>query len=238
METMDIFSRLKLVSGGKLQPADAIKVMREALASENQQAVDSAFAAVRERTWMYVKQSSPVEAARLWLNAIQQFSALLLDKGQTSLAERLRGMSELLLHELDHQVASNEVPTDGETEALLTDGARVEDAEGTVADPKWVEQIDADVNFLERMVENATKGLYVAMDCRHCAAPADCVEYAVVSAEAGREVSRVWTEDDARFQAAASPARIARLVTAHRQLRGENAALKSGAPDGVLIQAR
>jgi hypothetical protein len=57
--------------------------------------------------------------------------------------------------------------------------------------------------------------------------PADCVDYAVVSPEAGREVSRVWKEEDARFQAAASPARISRLVRAYRDLEEENRKLKT-----------
>ncbi|MDW9481802.1 hypothetical protein GOB57_24445 [Sinorhizobium meliloti] len=235
MESADIYSRLKLVARGDISPSEAAKVVREAFKSEDQRAINSAFTAVRERTWMYVKRSSPIEAARLWLHAIQHLSTLLLEIGETSLAKRMRGMSELLLQELrfvDLQTASTEIRANAEADKIMDAVAQMREAEGTLADPKWVEQIDADVDYLERMAEHATKGLYVAMDCRHLTAPADCVDYAVVAADAGREVSRVWAEDDARFQAAASPVRISRLVTSHRQLRAENAALKSGSRDG------
>lgn len=237
MESADIYSRLKFVARGELHPSEAVRVAREAFKSEEQRAVNCAFTAVRERTWMYVKRSSPIEDARLWLHSVQHLSALLIERGETSLAERMRGMSELLLQELrfvDLQAASNQIPANGEADKVLDAVAHMRKAEGTLSDPKWVEQIDADVDFLERMAENATKGLYVAMDCRHCAAPADCVDYAVVSADAGREVSRVWTEADARFQAAASPARVSTLVSVHRQLRAENAALKAAILSGAM----
>lgn len=101
--------------------------------------------------------------------------------------------------------------------------------EGSLADTRWVQQVNADVDFLEKMAARATKGLYVPMDCRHLKAPADCVDYGVVSVDEGREVSRVWMEDDARFQAAANPARISRLLSAYRQLHAENATLKAAA---------
>ncbi|MCS4088497.1 hypothetical protein [Rhizobium sp. BK176] len=92
---------------------------------------------------------------------------------------------------------------------------------------KWKEQIRADIAFLERLAKDATAGAYTPMDCRHCSAPANCVDYAVVSAEAGMEVSHVWKEEDARFQAAASPQRILRLLKAYRELEAENQTLKA-----------
>jgi hypothetical protein len=90
------------------------------------------------------------------------------------------------------------------------------------------EQIEGDIALLERLSKDATVGTYIPMDCRHCAAPADCVDYAVVSTEAGRVVSRVWRQEDALFQAAASPERILRLLTGYRQLEDENRRLKAG----------
>ncbi|MCV9964212.1 hypothetical protein OIU34_20210 [Pararhizobium sp. BT-229] len=218
---MDILSRLDQVARGELSPAEAVKIVREALLDEDQRAVNRAYTATRERTWLYVRQPSPLEDARLWLNAIQHLSGLLFERREVELAGRVRGMSELLLQTVrfaDLKAGTEDTPPAPEPPA---------DRRGTIADPKWLEQVNADVDYLEKMAGPATKGLYVPMDCRHLTAPPGCVDFAVVSADEGREVSRVWMEDDARFQAAASPARISRLVSAYRQLQTENATLKA-----------
>jgi hypothetical protein len=110
---------------------------------------------------------------------------------------------------------------------LASERTAMTETEGSLYDAKWVEQVNADVNFLERLAGSATTGLYVPVDCRHLTAPAECVDYGVVSVDEGREVSRVWKEEDARFQAAANPTRILRLLSAYRQLQAENANLRS-----------
>ncbi|MCJ8506779.1 hypothetical protein MUU53_02505 [Rhizobium lemnae] len=97
---MDILSRLDLVARGEFSPAEALKLARAAVLGDDKRVQNRAYTAVRERTWQYVKQSSPLEDARLWLNSIQHISSLLADKGDEVLAERLRGMSELLLQSL------------------------------------------------------------------------------------------------------------------------------------------
>lgn len=219
---MDILSHLDQVARGEIAPAEAAKIVRAALLDGDERAVNRAYTAMRERTWLYVRQPSPLEDARLWLNAIQHLSGLLFERCLVELAGRVRGMSELLLQ----TVRFADLKADTEDNPPVP-GKPTERTEGTLADPKWVEQVNADVDYLEKMAGPATKGLYVPMDCRHLTAPPGCVDYAVVSADEGYEVSRVWKEDDARFQAAASPARISRLLSAYRQLRTQNATLKA-----------
>lgn len=64
------------------------------------------------------------------------------------------------------------------------------------------------------LAKRATPGEHVAMDARTLNAPATCIDFAVVAGN--KETARVWTEDDARYYAAANPAAIIALIERHR----------------------
>ncbi len=71
-------------------------------------------------------------------------------------------------------------------------------------------------------VEAETRGPYEARICKDM--PADCCDYGVISLSEGREVCRVWREQDARAIAAALAASPAAPAPA--------AGVEDGRPDG------
>lgn len=77
-----------------------------------------------------------------------------------------------------------------------------------------------DLEELRRLAEAATPGPYDARLVRGI--PADCVDYGVISLVTGQETCRTWTEDDARFYAAANPQTVLYLLDRIKELEADN----------------
>ena len=87
------------------------------------------------------------------------------------------------------------------------------------ADPlaRDIKPVDYVIGGIERAMAAASPGPYRGVDGRHLTAPADCVDFAVVSDGTGMEVARVWNEADTRYQVATQPDNVGALIDAYRQ---------------------
>lgn len=168
-----------------------------------------------EGTAFYVDKHAMAEKIEAALSALPRADdALALRKEEAAHLQTIdeRDIAQATADKLAHLIAQMTGVEIGEHSAGLGCAGNDPHLNAIDAAEAFLRADDA-LEGLRELSERATGGEWLPWDGRMLKAPADCIDFAILSS-AANETARVWTENDARFIAAAVNYVRARLAQA------------------------